>query len=134
MATYKTLLGSITTDAEVTYQSSDNSMMAYVHHYNGDPELNQMLQARDLSMSAGMTVGYNCDMEVRSLHYGEERRDSSVQLDNGHGMVIIFPSHPRYGEYPQPEQDIDPSGTRGKIIAEWDVNEVSKTIGDDIPF
>jgi len=122
---YDTLLGSCSTCASEILISDDLSYQHRVYTYTGDPEVLQVLEAKSLDTTAHMSVFYNCDGEIKGLSYHENyNRHSHVWINNGHGTVVIFPTHPRYESFPFPEVEIDPSGTVGKEIASWDLRDV----------
>jgi hypothetical protein len=125
MTTYKTLLGSSSPiDGTLVVQNEDGSYMHQTFLYTGDPEVTQHLQAKDLDSSASMSVAYNCDAEIKALHYSEEHRHSNVWISGGCGTVCVYPTHPRYDSFPMIEQEISPCGMRGKVIAEWNLRDV----------
>ena len=124
---HKTLLGSMSTCASSVRIEDGGSYIHQIYTYTGDPEVSQELQWKDLDRSGCVHVAYNCDAEIKGVNYHTHERHSETWIQKDYGHVIVLPTHPRYAEYPQEEEDISPDGERGKIIAKWDVREVIPT-------
>lgn len=132
MPTYKTLLGSTSVgDGTDTYINETGSYHIHKFNYPGvNYSESECLQAKDDFKSASFSTSKNREGKVIGLQYNEHHVGiGEVYISNGFGNVIIFKEFEGYNNYPQPEQEVDPEGTLGKIIATWDLSKsFQKTI------
>lgn len=71
----------------------------------------------------------NEDGEIGVVGFDKSDRHSCVYHQQNSGSVVVYPSHPRYDEFPFPEVEVEPSPSDqdpilGKVIAVWDISEV----------
>ena len=70
----------------------------------------------------------NEDGEIGIVGFDSSTPHSCTYHQKNRGSVIVYPSHPRYAEFPFPEVEVEPSPSDqdpvlGKVVASWDVSE-----------
>ena len=116
----KTLTGECSYTGTLTENNGDNSYYridrdegGYRQTLLGNPEKDTYVSC---SVNNDEQAKFKADFHFCNEHY-------SVDFMNGHVVVLIFPSHPRYDSFLAPEEEVDPYGTVGKILCQQYVHE-----------
>ena len=122
----KTLTGSCSYSGTLTENNSDNSYYridrdegGYWQTLLGKPDEYTYVNC---SVNTDEKNKFKANFSYHNGHY-------SVDFVNGGIVVVILPSHPRYDSFPEPEEEVDPFGTVGKILCQRYLHE-----SEYIPF
>ena len=108
----------------------DGTFQTFVVHQTGDVEhvyapksIHNSLHIQDINPRHVVAdVGTCEDGIIRSVLFHDSHGWTETYISNGCGSVVVYPEHPKYASFPQQEEEVDPSGSLGKIVASWDVN------------